>query len=159
MANLASAPIILRFTTNQVNNLSCCFHDWFICFVTIVNVCVVSRIALTPPFRFYRMTLNFFFQTPLGSMFDKCKRIVGTTRFDLITSLVDYFEVSHIYRHSVEKFWRLWIFYFCVTVRHWYNNINNQLYATITNFIDNYNQLNMFWAIISPILRSTRLCL
>jgi len=29
----------------------------------------------------------------------------------------------------------------------------------ITNFIDNYNQLNMFRAIISPILRSTRLCL
>ena len=31
--------------------------------------------------------------------------------------------------------------------------------ATITNFIDNYNQLSMFRAIISPILRSTRLCL
>ena len=29
----------------------------------------------------------------------------------------------------------------------------------MTNFIDNYNQLNMFRAIISPILRSTRLCL
>ena len=40
-----------------------------------------------------------------------------------------------------------------------YNNINNHLYATITNFIDNFNQLNMFRAIISPILRSTRLCL
>jgi len=40
-----------------------------------------------------------------------------------------------------------------------YNNINSQLNATITNFIDNYNQLNMFRAIISPILRSTRLCL
>ena len=26
-------------------------------------------------------------------------------------------------------------------------------------FIDNYNQLNIFRAIISPILRSTRLCL
>ena len=39
------------------------------------------------------------------------------------------------------------------------NNINSQLYATIANLIDNYNQLNMFRAIISPILRSTRLCL
>ena len=41
----------------------------------------------------------------------------------------------------------------------WESNINSQLYATITNFIDNYNQLNMFRAIISPILGSTRLCL
>jgi len=39
------------------------------------------------------------------------------------------------------------------------NNINSQIDATITNFIDNYSQLNMFRAIISPILRSTRLCL
>jgi len=31
--------------------------------------------------------------------------------------------------------------------------------ATITNYIDNYNQINMFRAIISPILRNTRLCL
>ena len=31
--------------------------------------------------------------------------------------------------------------------------------ATITNFIDSYNQLNMFRAKISPIRRSTRLCL
>jgi len=37
------------------------------------------------------------------------------------------------------------------------NNINSQTDATITNFIDNYNQLNMFRAIISPILRSSRL--
>jgi len=40
-----------------------------------------------------------------------------------------------------------------------YNNINSQLDATITNFIDNYNQLSVFQAIISPILRSTILCL
>jgi len=40
-----------------------------------------------------------------------------------------------------------------------YNNINSQLDATITDFIDNYNQLNILRAIISPILRSTRLCL
>ena len=46
-----------------------------------------------------------------------------------------------------------------MTVHLWYNNINSQLDATITNFIDNYNQLKMFRAIISPILRSTRLCL
>ena len=38
------------------------------------------------------------------------------------------------------------------------NNIDNQLDATIT-FINNSDQLNMFRAIISPILRSTRLCL
>jgi len=37
------------------------------------------------------------------------------------------------------------------------NNINSQLEAT--NFIDDYNQINMFRAIISPTLRSTRLCL
>jgi len=36
------------------------------------------------------------------------------------------------------------------------NNINSQLDTTITNFIDNYNQFNMFQVIISPILRSTR---
>jgi len=36
------------------------------------------------------------------------------------------------------------------------NNINSQLEATITNFIDNYKQLNMFRAIISPILWSTK---
>jgi len=47
----------------------------------------------------------------------------------------------------------------CVTVHHWYNNINNQLDATITVFINNPYQLNMFRAIISPILRITRLCL
>ena len=47
----------------------------------------------------------------------------------------------------------------CVTVHHWYNNTNDRLDETITNFVDNYNQLNMFRAIISPILRSTRLCL
>jgi len=40
-----------------------------------------------------------------------------------------------------------------------HNNINSQLDVTITNLIDNYNQLNMFRAIISPIIRSTRLCL
>ena len=37
--------------------------------------------------------------------------------------------------------------------------IDSQLDATITHFIDNCNQLNMFRAIISPTLRSTRLCL
>jgi len=46
-----------------------------------------------------------------------------------------------------------------VTVHHKYNNINSQLDATVTKFIDNYNQLNMFRAIISPILRTTRLYL
>jgi len=47
----------------------------------------------------------------------------------------------------------------CVTVHHCYNNINIQTDAKIKHFIENYNQLNMFRAIISPILRSTRLCL
>jgi len=37
--------------------------------------------------------------------------------------------------------------------------INSKLDITITNFIDNYNQLNMFRAIISPILKRTRPCL
>ena len=46
-----------------------------------------------------------------------------------------------------------------MTVHHWYNNINSQIDKKITNFIDNYNQLNMFRAIISPILRNSRLCL
>ena len=40
-----------------------------------------------------------------------------------------------------------------------YSNISSQLDATITDFIDNYYQLDMFRAIISPILRSNRLCL
>jgi len=40
-----------------------------------------------------------------------------------------------------------------------YNNINSQLDAKITDFIDNYNQLKMFRAKISPILRNTRRCL
>ena len=44
-------------------------------------------------------------------------------------------------------------------VRLVYNNINNQLDATITVFINNTHQLNVFRAMISPILRSTRLCL
>jgi len=39
------------------------------------------------------------------------------------------------------------------------SNKNSQLDATITDFIDNYNQLNMFRVIISPIFRSIRLCL
>jgi hypothetical protein len=51
------------------------------------------------------------------------------------------------------------IFAVSATVHHWYNNINSQLDATITNLIDNYNQLNMFRTIISPILRRIRLCL
>ena len=46
----------------------------------------------------------------------------------------------------------------CVSVHHWYNYIDSQLDATTTNFSDIYNQLNTFRAIISPILRSSRLC-
>jgi hypothetical protein len=51
------------------------------------------------------------------------------------------------------------IFEVCVTAHHWYSDINSQLDATKTSFIDNCNQLNMFRTIISPIPRSTRLCL
>jgi len=40
-----------------------------------------------------------------------------------------------------------------------YDNTNNQLDATVMVFINDPNQLNMFRAMISPILRSTRLCL
>jgi len=39
------------------------------------------------------------------------------------------------------------------SVNFFVNNINSQLDATITNFIDNYSHLNMFRAIISPVLR------
>jgi len=48
---------------------------------------------------------------------------------------------------------------FQMQILKWHNNVNNQPDATITDYIDNYNQLNMFRAIISPILRSTTLCL
>jgi len=37
-----------------------------------------------------------------------------------------------------------------VTVHHRHSNINSQLDAAVTNFIDNYNQLNMFRAKLSP---------
>jgi len=51
------------------------------------------------------------------------------------------------------------VFDVCGTVHNRYNNINSQLDAKITNFIDNCNRFNMFRAIISPILRSISLCL
>jgi len=57
----------------------------------------------------------------------------------------------------------------CIYVRHFLlrirlglkfdNNIESQIDATITNIIDNFNQLNMFRTIISPVFRSIRLCL
>jgi len=37
---------------------------------------------------------------------------------------------------------------------YYHSHINSQLDATITNFIDNYNHLNMIREIISPILRA-----
>ena len=46
-----------------------------------------------------------------------------------------------------------------VAVHYWYNNINSQLDAKIAIFYDIYDHLNMFRAIISSNLRSTRLCL
>ena len=42
---------------------------------------------------------------------------------------------------------------------YYHSHINSQLDAKITHFIDDYNQLNMIQEIISPILRSTGLCL
>jgi len=62
----------------------------------------------------------------------------------------DYWKSQFRYRHEIR-------FDVCVTVYHRYSDINSQLDARITNFIDNYNKLNMFRAIISPILRSNRL--
>ena len=74
------------------------------------------------------------------------------------------FSMRHLgaeYDRQEQKSKRLYrrLFDVCVTVHHWYNNGNSQLDVTITHFIDNYNQLSKFPAIISPILRSTRLCL
>jgi len=40
-----------------------------------------------------------------------------------------------------------------------FSSLNSQLDAIITDFIYNYNQLNMFRAIIFHVLRSTRQCL
>jgi len=62
----------------------------------------------------------------------------------------------HLYNRSQQD---VLFFYVRVTVHHVYSNMNSLLDATTTNFIDNYNQLNTFGAIISPILRSTRLFL
>ena len=76
------------------------------------------------------------------------------------TSAVEQIEkISHFPR-NVKQF-----FFYCevgnksINLDVCNNNINNQVDATMTDFIDNYNQLSMFRAIISPILRSTRLCL
>jgi len=71
-----------------------------------------------------------------------------------------YFEISIQFSSSVKQSTTVYNkFEICVTVRHWYSIINSQLDASITNFIDNYKQLNMFRVIISPIRRSARLCL
>ena len=49
---------------------------------------------------------------------------------------------------------------FVLFARHSMIMSKNQLDAKIINFIiNNFDQLNMFRAIISPILRSTKLCL
>ena len=55
---------------------------------------------------------------------------------------INYLKISveHVYQNDIEKFYN--------------SNMNSQLDATITNFIDNYNQLYMFRVIITPILRS-----
>jgi len=47
----------------------------------------------------------------------------------------------------------------CVTGHHWYNNVNSQLDATIIILLIISISSTCFRAIISPILRSTRLCL
>ena len=71
-------------------------------------------------------------------------------------SVIFVCNIYHYENNSVRHYHK---FDVCVTVHHWYNNINSQLDATVRDFIDNYNQLSMFRAIISLILRSTRLCL
>jgi len=50
--------------------------------------------------------------------------------------------------------WKFVLHYTCRL----YNNINSPRYNN-DNFINNFKQLSMFRAIISPILRSTRMCL
>ena len=78
----------------------------------------------------------------------------NTTPYWLIIVAEDF--AAPILR-TVDEYQRLF-FDVCVTMHYWYNNINKQLDATIIT-INNFNQLNTFRAIISPILRSTRLCL
>jgi len=53
------------------------------------------------------------------------------------------------FNSAFKGLWGVYNFNICVTVHCWYNNINSQLDATITNFIDNYNQLNMFRAYLA----------
>jgi len=65
--------------------------------------------------------------------------------------------ISEVVLFSVSDYTDICRFDVCVTVHQRYNNINSQLGATITNFIDNYNQLSLFRAIISPIVRSNML--
>jgi len=53
---------------------------------------------------------------------------------------------SHHYRNVVYKYYLSLMFVWpCIIV----NNINSQLDAAITYFIDNYNRLNMFRAAVS----------
>ena len=69
--------------------------------------------------------------------------------------------VHHWYNNinrQLDAIIKILLFDVCVTVHHWYNNINSPRFNN-DNFINNFNQLNMFREIISPILRSTRLCL
>ena len=77
---------------------------------------------------------------------------------------VDCERPSFIHPHNNrENYCSLYILilysYYLTENNNGFNNINSKLDAKITNFIDNYNQFNMFQAIISPVLRSTILCL
>jgi len=81
------------------------------------------------------------------------------TPLTCLHGVVYFCKVDNVELQSKESFIFVYVFDVCVTVHHRYNNINSQLDATITNLIDNYNQLNTFRAIISRILRSARLCL
>jgi len=94
--------------------------------------------------------------TFIFSLGTRCRRVVSFTSYPIYPRV----EISRcpldrriVGPHCLSEF------DVCVTVHHWYNNINGQLDAKITNLIHNYNQLNTFREMISPILRNARLCL
>jgi len=89
--------------------------------------------------RSYRLSDTDLYEEPM-------QNVNKMTVYNLMVSKQKFVENSQL--SLFEK--RLCLFHVCLTVHHWYNNINSLLDAKITNFIDNYNQLNMFQAIIRP---------
>ena len=90
-----------------------------------------------------KINVNWFLSDTCGNSW-----ILG--RFVLFLSVISSCDVIHRGKESNvsnNNFRVSWIY------------INSQLDATTTHFIDNYNQLSKFGAIISLILRSTRLYL